>query len=57
VPGQLQLVPSKEQMLAWRADYGNMQQEMFYGEVPSSDLILEKVRGFQDWFNQGASVL
>ncbi len=57
VPGQLQLVPSKEQMPDWRADYGNMQQEMFYGEVPSFDLILEKVRGFQDWFNQGASVL
>ena len=52
VPGQLCLVPTEEQMPEWRADYTNMRQEMFYGEAPSFDVIIEKVRGFQDRFNQ-----
>jgi len=55
VPGQLRLVPTEEQMPDWRADYANMQQEMFYGEVPSFDVIIEEVRGFQDRFNEGTA--
>lgn len=55
VPGQLRLVPTEEQMPNWRADYANMRQEMFYGEAPRFDVILEKVREFQDRFNQEGS--
>jgi hypothetical protein len=50
-PGQLRLLPTEVQLPDWRADYVNMQREMFYGEAPSFNVILEKVRGFQDRFN------
>lgn len=52
VPGQMRLLPTEEQMSDWRLDYVNMQQEMFYGETPSFDVLLAKVGGFQDRFNQ-----
>lgn len=55
VPGQLRLVPTEEQMPDWRSDYANMQQEMFYGEAPSFDIIIDKVCGFQDRFNRGTA--
>lgn len=53
VRGQLRLVPTDDQMSDWRSDYNNMQQEMFFGEAPDFDSVMEKVRGFQDVFNQG----
>jgi len=53
VPGQMRLVPSDAQLQDWRSDYANMQQEMFYGKVPSFDEIIDVVRRFQDAFNQG----
>ena len=53
VPGQLRLVPSDAQLQDWRSDYAYMQQEMFYGKVPSFDEIIDVVRRFQDTFNQG----
>lgn len=52
VRGQLRLVPTDAQMPDWRSDYGNMQQEMFFGEAPGFEVVMEKVRGFQDAFNQ-----
>jgi len=52
VPGQLRLVPIDAQLQDWRSDYANMQQEMFYGKVPSFDEIIDVVRRFQDTFNQ-----
>ncbi|HEX9778294.1 MAG TPA: nucleotidyl transferase AbiEii/AbiGii toxin family protein [Geopsychrobacteraceae bacterium] len=55
VPGQLRLLPTEEQMADWRSDYNNMQQEMFYGQPPGFDDVLETVRGFQDRFNQGCA--
>jgi predicted nucleotidyltransferase component of viral defense system len=54
VPGQLRLLPQDEQLSDWRADYEGMQEEMFYGEVPSFDDILTVVGDFQDQFNQSA---
>ncbi len=53
VRGQLRLVPTDDQMSDWRADYSNMQQEMFFGEAPDFENVIKKVRGFQDDFNQG----
>lgn len=50
-PGRLRIVPLEDQMAAWRQDYRNMQSEMFYGEVPAFEEIIETVREFQDSFN------
>jgi hypothetical protein len=52
IRGQLRLVPADDQLEDWRADYNNMQQEMFFGEAPDFDVIMKHVREFQDAFNQ-----
>lgn len=49
--GKLNLVPSNEQMPEWRADYNNMQKEIFFGEAPEFDEIIARVQDFQDSFN------
>ena len=54
VPGQLRLLPRDEQMSDWRADYENMRQEIFYGEVPAFDEIMTTVGDFQQRVNHGA---
>jgi hypothetical protein len=51
-PGQLRLIPRQDQMADWRSDYTGMQQEMFYGEVPSFDEVLKRVGEFQESFNE-----
>ena len=48
---QLRVVPVASDRPAWQADYEAMQQEMFYGEVPSFDEILIVVRDFQARLN------
>lgn len=53
VRGQMRLVPADDQLEDWRSDYNNMQKEMFFGEAPSFEIVMEKVRRFQDDFNQG----
>ena len=53
VRGQLRLVPPEEQIDDWRSDYNTMQKEMFLGDAPSFDVVMEKVRLFQAEFNQG----
>lgn len=35
----------------WRIDYTGMQREMFYGDVPNFDEVLQVVQDFQDQFN------
>lgn len=52
VRGQLRVIPTADQMADWRSDYNNMQREMFFGEAPDFDVVMEKVRGFQDAFNR-----
>ncbi len=49
--GNLRMLPRDDQMADWRSDYASMQQEMFYGEVPSFDTVLEVVEQFQNNFN------
>ncbi len=51
-PGKLRLVPTAVQLPDWRSDYTNMQQEMFHGEIPGFDEIIDEARRFQDEFNQ-----
>jgi hypothetical protein len=52
IRGKLRIIPTDDQMPDWRSDYNTMQREMFFGEAPDFDLVMEKVRGFQDAFNQ-----
>jgi len=52
VPGSLQLVPAEDFLPGWKSDYEKMQQEMFYGDVPTFTTIMTSVREFQDKFNE-----
>jgi Nucleotidyl transferase AbiEii toxin, Type IV TA system len=52
-PGSLCLMPREDQLAAWRQDYNAMLAEMFFGDVPGFDEIIDVVRRFQDTFNQG----
>jgi hypothetical protein len=50
--GQLRLIPREDQIADWRSDYAGMQQEMFYGEVPSFEQVMKVVQEFQETFNR-----
>ena len=52
-PGALRLLPRDDQITAWRQDYNAMRGEMFFGEVPTFDEILNVVGSFEREFNQG----
>lgn len=51
-PGSLSLVPDKEQLPQWREDYQSMSREMFYGDIPTFEEIMEVVATFQNEFNK-----
>jgi hypothetical protein len=53
VRGKLRVVPIDEQMSDWRSDYNNMKQEMFFGEAPNFEIVMDRIRVFQNTFNQG----
>jgi len=50
-PGSLRLTPPPEHRDAWRRDYGEMVEPMFYGERPSFDEILRVAGEFEQHFN------
>jgi hypothetical protein len=50
-PGALRLMPSGERLPEWRRDYSAMREEMFYGEPPSFEEVLQVVKGFEEKFN------
>ncbi len=50
--GQLRLAPLPEQEARWRKDYNAMSGEMFFGEPPPFDDVLNAVRDFETEFNQ-----
>ena len=50
-PGSLRLTPPDHYLSDWRADYNDMQSEMFYGYVPSFDEVLQGVGDFENTFN------
>ena len=50
VRGELQVVPTDEQIPDRLSDFGNLQQEMFLNEVPNFESISEKIRELQDAF-------
>jgi hypothetical protein len=43
-PGHLRIVPPADQVQAWRLDYESMRREMFFGDVPGFDEIMDVVR-------------
>ena len=50
--GLMRIAPLDDQLNEWRQDYEAMQQEMFFGEVPQFDEIIETVTKFQNEFNE-----
>ena len=50
-PGRLILVPPDDQLAIWRADYAAMGTEMFFGQPPAFEDLIETVREFQHHFN------
>lgn len=50
-PGSLRLTPPPEHRDAWRRDYEEMAESMFYGERPDFDEILSVVSEFERDFN------
>ena len=52
-PGSFCLLPRKDQIASWRQDYNAMRGEMFFGDVPTFDEILEVVGSFERELNQG----
>ncbi len=53
-PGHLRIVPPADQVHAWRQDYESMRREMFFGEVPGFDEIMDVVGTFERQFNEHA---
>ncbi len=49
--GQLQLTPVETDWTTWKSDYESMQQEMFYGVVPTFEQIVKVVQKFQEKVN------
>ena len=52
-PGSLRLLPSDDQLAAWRQDYDAMRAEMFFGDAPAFDVVLAAVDEFARQFNAG----
>ena len=50
-PGRLILVPPDDQLAIWRSDYAAMGTEMFFGQPPAFEDLIETVREFQNHFN------
>lgn len=51
--GNLRIVPLDDQMAEWQRDYTAMRAEMFFGEVPTFDVIMRAVGEFEKSFNAG----
>lgn len=49
--GSLDMIPSEEQLPAWQKDYDGMRDVMFFDRPPAFEVLLERVRTFQDEFN------
>lgn len=51
--GTLRIVPLDDQIAEWQRDYAAMREEMFFGEVPTFDVIMRAVGAFEKAFNAG----
>ena len=50
-PGTMRLVPPAEHVDFWRQDYEEMRRELFSGEVPKFDQMMEVVAQFEEHWN------
>lgn len=50
--GMLRILPTAEQREFWEQDYKAMREDMFFGEVPTFDEILNVVGSFEQEFNK-----
>ena len=50
VPGTIKLLPSNNKLMVLKDDYGKM-QEMFFGEAPSFDEIINKLQELETQIN------
>ena len=50
--GQLRIAPLPDQEPEWRRDYAAMRGEMFFGDPPTFDAVLETVRRFEADINR-----
>lgn len=46
------IIPQGEARKEWERDYANMQRDMFYGDVPAFDTVMEQVALFEDNFRR-----
>jgi len=53
-PGTIRLVPLSEHMEDWRSDYNDMVKEMFYGDAPTFEQVIDAAQQFQENFNRSA---
>ena len=53
-PGTIRLVPLPEHMSDWHSDYTDMVKEMFYGDAPTFEQVIDAAQQFQENFNRSA---
>jgi hypothetical protein len=55
-PGWLRLLPPEDQLSAWRHDYAAMRANLFFGEAPSFEVLLNDVGEFARKFNANVPI-
>jgi predicted nucleotidyltransferase component of viral defense system len=51
-PGTIRLLPLSEHMSDWQSDYADMAKEMFYGDAPTFEQVIDAAQQFQENFNK-----
>ena len=52
-PGQLRICPPVGRHMEWAKDYADMQSEMFYGNPPAFNIVIERIAEVETGFNEG----
>lgn len=50
-PGALRIMPTDADLAAWRSDYEKMREEMFFGDSPEFDQLMEQLRELEGRLN------
>jgi hypothetical protein len=48
---RIRLLPPNDVLPAWRRDYRDMQSAMIYGEKPSFEVLMEKMKELESMFH------
>ena len=46
------IIPQGDARKEWEKDYANMQRDMFYGDVPAFDTVMQQLAAFEDTFRK-----